>query len=51
MIWFTLGGECYLFFMGNEFGQPEWVDFPRPGNNFSYAHCDRRLHQLIFYLK
>ena len=25
-------GEAYLKFMGNEFGHPEWVDFPRPGN-------------------
>ena len=42
MISFALGGEGYLCFMGNEFGHPEWVDFPRPGNNFSYAHCCRR---------
>lgn len=26
-----LGGEGYLNFMGNEFGHPEWVDFPREG--------------------
>ena len=25
----TLGGESYLNFMGNEFGHPEWIDFPR----------------------
>ena len=25
--------------MGNEFGHPEWIDFPREGNNFSYHHC------------
>ena len=42
MITFALGGEGYLCFMGNEFGHPEWVDFPRPGNGFSYAHCRRR---------
>ena len=42
MITFALGGEGYLCFMGNEFGHPEWVDFPRPGNGFSYAHCCRR---------
>ena len=42
MITFSLGGEAYLCFMGNEFGHPEWVDFPRPGNGFSYAHCRRR---------
>jgi len=25
----SLGGEAYLNFMGNEFGHPEWIDFPR----------------------
>jgi hypothetical protein len=25
----ALGGESYLNFMGNEFGHPEWIDFPR----------------------
>lgn len=29
MITMTLGGEAYLNFMGNEFGHPEWIDFPR----------------------
>ena len=42
LISFSLGGEGFLCFMGNEFGHPEWVDFPRPGNGFSYAHCCRR---------
>jgi 1,4-alpha-glucan branching enzyme len=37
-----LGGEAYLAFMGNEFGHPEWVDFPRPENGWSHAHCRRR---------
>ena len=37
----TLGGEGYLNFMGNEFGHPEWIDFPREGNNWS-AHYARR---------
>jgi 1,4-alpha-glucan branching enzyme len=32
LITFSLGGEGYLNFMGNEFGHPEWVDFPREGN-------------------
>ena len=32
----TLGGEGYLNFIGNEFGHPEWIDFPREGNNWSY---------------
>jgi len=27
---------------GNEWGHPEWVDFPRPGNNYSYDKCRRR---------
>jgi len=32
----SLGGEGYLNFMGNEFGHPEWIDFPREGNGDSY---------------
>ena len=32
----------YLNFMGNEFGHPEWIDFPRPGNGYSYAHARRQ---------
>ena len=35
----------YLNFMGNEFGHPEWIDFPREGNNWSY-HYARRQWQL-----
>lgn len=42
----TLGGESYLNFMGNEFGHPEWLDFPRVGNNESY-HYARRQWKLI----
>lgn len=38
----TLGGEAYLNFMGNEFGHPEWIDFPREGNNWSYDKCRRQ---------
>ena len=38
----ALGGEGWLCFMGNEFGHPEWVDFPREGNGWSHAHCRRR---------
>ncbi|MFI3299336.1 MAG: alpha-amylase family glycosyl hydrolase [Rikenellaceae bacterium] len=37
----TLGGNAYLNFMGNEFGHPEWIDFPRQGNNWSYKHAQR----------
>ena len=32
----TLGGQAWLNFMGNEFGHPDWIDFPREGNNWSY---------------
>ena len=42
LITLGLGGEGYLTFMGNEFGHPEWVDFPREGNGWSHDHCRRR---------
>ena len=38
----TLGGEGYLNFMGNEFGHPEWIDFPREGNGWSHFYCRRQ---------
>ena len=38
----ALGGEGWLNFMGNEFGHPEWVDFPRAGNDWSYHYCRRQ---------
>ncbi|EFN60069.1 hypothetical protein CHLNCDRAFT_33566 [Chlorella variabilis] len=38
----ALGGEGYLNFMGNEFGHPEWLDFPREGNDWSYHYCRRQ---------
>ncbi len=38
----SLGGEGYLAFMGNEFGHPEWIDFPREGNDWSYQYCRRQ---------
>jgi 1,4-alpha-glucan branching enzyme len=38
----ALGGEAYLNFMGNEFGHPEWIDFPREGNGNSYHYCRRQ---------
>lgn len=38
----TLGGEGYMNFMGNEFGHPEWIDFPREGNQWSYAYARRQ---------
>jgi 1,4-alpha-glucan branching enzyme len=34
-------GGAYLNFMGNEFGHPEWIDFPREGNGWSYQHARR----------
>ena len=42
MVTMTLGGEGYLNFMGNEFGHPEWIDFPREGNGWSYFYCRRQ---------
>jgi 1,4-alpha-glucan branching enzyme len=38
----SLGGEGYLSFIGNEFGHPEWIDFPREGNNWSHNHARRQ---------
>ncbi len=35
-------GEAYLNFMGNEFGHPEWIDFPREGNGWSFHYCRRQ---------
>ncbi len=37
----TCGGG-YLNFMGNEYGQPEWIDFPREGNGWSFKHARRQ---------
>ena len=37
-----LGGEGYLNFMGNEFGHPEWLDFPRAGNGNSFWYARRQ---------
>ena len=39
---FSLGGEGWLNFIGNEFGHPEWVDFPREGNGFSHKYARRQ---------
>ncbi|CAB1333320.1 unnamed protein product [Coregonus sp. 'balchen'] len=41
-----LGGEGYLNFMGNEFGHPEWLDFPRIGNCESYKYARRQYNLL-----
>lgn len=42
LVTFALGGEAWLNFMGNEFGHPEWIDFPREGNGFSYHYARRQ---------
>jgi 1,4-alpha-glucan branching enzyme len=42
LITISLGGEGYLNFIGNEFGHPEWVDFPREGNDWSYQYARRQ---------
>ena len=36
------GGEAWLSFIGNEFGHPEWIDFPREGNDWSYKYARRQ---------
>ena len=38
----SLGGNAWLNFMGNEFGHPEWIDFPRLENGWSYKHARRQ---------
>lgn len=42
LITISLGGEGYLNFIGNEFGHPEWIDFPREGNQWSYKYARRQ---------
>ncbi len=42
LVTIAAGGNAYLNFMGNEFGHPEWIDFPREGNGWSYAHARRQ---------
>jgi 1,4-alpha-glucan branching enzyme len=42
LITLATAGSGYLNFMGNEFGHPEWIDFPRPGNNWSYQYARRQ---------
>jgi len=38
----SLSQGGYLNFMGNEFGHPEWIDFPREGNGWSYKYARRQ---------
>lgn len=42
LITIATAGNGYLNFMGNEFGHPEWIDFPREGNNWSYDKSRRQ---------
>ncbi|KAL9059152.1 MAG: hypothetical protein Q9162_001370 [Coniocarpon cinnabarinum] len=44
LITHALGGEGYLNFEGNEFGHPEWLDFPREGNNNSFQYARRQFN-------
>jgi 1,4-alpha-glucan branching enzyme len=44
LITFSTSGGGYLNFMGNELGHPEWIDFPREGNNWSYKYARRQWH-------
>ena len=42
LVTMSAGGNGYLNFMGNEFGHPEWIDFPREGNGWSHKYCRRQ---------
>ncbi|MDC7126019.1 MAG: alpha-amylase family glycosyl hydrolase, partial [Spirochaetales bacterium] len=42
LLTFSLGGDGYMCFMGNEFGHPEWIDFPREGNGWDYHYARRQ---------
>ncbi len=42
LISLATAGNGYLNFMGNEFGHPEWIDFPREGNDWSYHYARRQ---------
>ncbi len=44
LITLATAGAGYLNFMGNEFGHPEWIDFPRAGNNWSCKYARRQWH-------
>ncbi len=44
LITMAAAGNGYQNFMGNEFGHPEWIDFPREGNNWSYHYARRQWH-------
>ena len=42
LITIATAGNGYLNFMGNEFGHPEWIDFPNRHNNWSYHYARRQ---------
>lgn len=42
LVTLATAGDGYLTFMGNEFGHPEWIDFPRAGNDWSYHYARRQ---------
>jgi 1,4-alpha-glucan branching enzyme len=44
LITLATAGNGYLNFMGNEFGHPEWIDFPREGNGWSMKYARRQWH-------
>ncbi|MFO8068295.1 MAG: alpha amylase C-terminal domain-containing protein [Bacteroidales bacterium] len=44
LITLATAGNGYLNFMGNEFGHPEWIDFPGQHNNWSYHYARRQWH-------
>jgi 1,4-alpha-glucan branching enzyme len=44
LITLATAGHGYLTFMGNEFGHPEWIDFPREGNDWSFHYARRQWH-------
>jgi 1,4-alpha-glucan branching enzyme len=44
LITLATAGHGYLNFMGNEFGHPEWIDFPRDGNGWSFHYARRQWH-------
>ncbi len=46
LITLATAGNGYLNFMGNEFGHPDWIDFPREGNGWSYEYARRQWHLL-----
>src|SRR5665647_442779 len=44
LITLSTASNGYLNFMGNEFGHPDWIDFPRVGNSWSFKHARRQWH-------